>query len=116
MTAYTFPREVLEDEERTMHLYEEDEAQMHRYLTLHGLRLPDSIAVQPVYLLCRHLYLRFGSAIRLASTGRECELQELATALTVAEHRYCVAVGKQNIPLAQRLARTVLKDYALFLV
>lgn len=116
LTQQAFPTEFYEDEEGLLELPSEDWNNLSRYFQFFGLRLPQDAHAQTTHDLWRGLQLTYAPLVRLASRGsRDHPLMAKATP---EQREYALAVGLQNLPLAQTRARMLFtgKHESLFLV
>lgn len=88
----------------TLLIEPEDEAQLVRYLEFHGLRLPRAVEAKQVLELCNDLRWSYGEAVRFAARG-ETDLAAHFPRLNAEKLDYVRAVAGQERGAARDCAR-----------
>ncbi len=88
----------------TLLIEPEDEAQLVRYLEFHGLRLPRAVAAKQVLELCNDLRWSYGEAVRCAARG-DADLAARFPGFSAERLDYVRAIAQQERGMARDLAR-----------
>lgn len=88
----------------TLLIEAEDEAQLARYLEFHGLRLPRAVAAKQVLELCNDLRWSYGEAVRCAARG-DTDIATHFPGLSAEKLDYVRAIASQERHRARDLAR-----------
>jgi hypothetical protein len=107
LTLAEFPKDFGAYEDGCLALSTEDWTVLAHYFAFYALRLPRNADAETSYALWRELRLDFGQAVRLATVGLSVDVQHLCPTLSPEKRAYAVAVGRQDMVLAQRLARNL---------
>lgn len=103
-----FPTEFHADDAGVLEVPPEDRVKLAAFFEAFGLRLPLNAHAETAGGLWRELRLGYGQAVRLSSKGRAEDVHTLCREkLSLEQRTYGIAVGLQDLPLAQFLARRI---------